>query len=251
MKIVILYSGGMDSMIMATYAQHMYPDAEIIKLYFDIGHSYNHKELATLPADTIIKTLDWSPEPVAKSGGRAGNIMIPGRNLVFAINAACIFNPDEIWLGVMPGEDSITATDKNNTFRDLTNKLLDYVFSVYPDSKKTKLVFPFLEANMGKRDVVEWALSEGQIPAQTIIDSSSCVDGQLLKCGTCAVCARRWGVLSQLGLVEEYTTHPLESETNRSNIRAILTDDTGYYNQKRKDEFAGVKLEDLDEYDSI
>ena len=241
MKICILYSGGLDSLIMSKYAAITCPDAEVIKVYFNIGQPYAYKEIAQLPADVIVKNIDWNPTPVAKEGNTAGAIMIPGRNLVFAVLAGAMFTPDEIWLGALKGEDNVGATDKNDKFKDLANASIGYTLSPYSN---TKIVFPFVDANMGKLDITRWALEHG-IPAQLIIDSSSCMDAHLQKCGTCIVCARRWGIFSQLGLTEEYATHPLDSESVRTHIRAVLSDTTGHYNTNRKQEFANITLEEL------
>lgn len=239
MRIVILYSGGLDSLIMSRYAELTQPNAEVIKVYFDIGQEYAHKEIAQLTSDVIVKKIEWNPTPVAKEGNTAGAIMIPGRNLVFAILAASMFTPDQVWLGALSGEDNAGATDKNEKFRQLTNDTLEYVLSPYCN---TKLVFPFIEADMGKLDITRWALENG-IPAQTILDSSSCMDGTLQKCGKCIVCGRRWGIFRQLGISETYTTHPLQSASIREHIKAVLTDDGNHYNNKRKAEFGNLTLD--------
>lgn len=233
--ILILYSGGLDSMIMYNYAKHKNPTAKITALYFDIGHGYNYKEMEQLPDFVEVRKIDWMGGAVGigKDGNSAGSIYIPGRNLAFVVNAACMFTPDEIWLGALCGEEHREATDKNEMFRSLVNATLRYVLSPY---NIPTVRFPFVEDNMGKLDITRWALNNG-IPSKTIIDSSSCMSATEKKCGTCIVCARRWGIFTQLGISEEYNTFPLSSEEVRKHITKVITDDGSHYDSFRKAEF--------------
>ena len=222
-------------MIMYNYAKFKHPTAKITCLYFDIGHGYNYKELARLPDFVEVRKIDWmgGAVGVGKDGNSAGSIYIPGRNLAFAVNAACMFTPDEIWLGALCGEEHKEATDKNEMFRSLVNTTLRYVLSPYniPTVK-----FPFVEDNMGKLDITRWGLENG-ISAETIINSSSCMSATESKCGECIVCARRWGIFTQLGLTEKYNVFPLDSIEVRDHIIKVITDTSNHYDSFRKAEF--------------
>lgn len=235
MHIVILYSGGLDSLIMRRYAEVMHPSAKITLVYFDIGHGYNYKEIAQLPSDVVVKKIDWlqGTTGIGKEGNAAGNVYIPGRNLMFVTAAACMYTPDEIWLGSLCGEEHREATDKNEMFRSLVNTTFQYVLSPYhiPTVK-----FPFVEIGYGKLDVTEWALNHG-ITADQIVKSSSCMSSEPGACGECIVCARRWGIFSQLGLVEEYRVHPLQSSAAKKHMAAVLADSGKHYDNHRKEEF--------------
>lgn len=209
-KIVILYSGGLDSLIMEHFAKINYPNAEVLKVYFDIGQEYNWKELASLVMkDVIIHDMKWfEAAGVEKDGINSGNIFIPGRNLVLIALAASKYLPDEVWLGALQGEIHANATDKNYKFLDKVQDTIDYVLSPYKDQVRVR--YPLAEQGWGKLDATLWAVENG-LSVQEIIDSSSCMHGSETKCGRCVVCARRWGIFSQLGFEEKYTTHPAEA----------------------------------------
>lgn len=211
MNITILFSGGLDSAIMKRYAELKYPEATIDLLYVDLGHDYAYKELATLPESTPIIKFDLpsAKNPQGKEGSNSGNIIIPGRNLLLAIIAACTNMPDEIWMGALMGEIHDGSTDKNIPFRNKLNDVLTYVFS--PFEKQPKLVFPFVDDNMGKLEITIWALQNGFSPTQ-LMETSSCLSGESGRCGTCVVCARRWGIFKQLGFEEKYNSHPVFSK---------------------------------------
>lgn len=211
MEILILYSGGLDSLIMKKYAEKKHPDADVRMVYFDIGHEYAHKEKAVLPEEVEIIDMTWfSATGVGKDGNNSGSIFIPGRNLMFIVNAACKYLPDKIWLGALQGEMHDAATDKNIRFKTQLTSLLNYVLSPFKD--RIDVEFPLAEAGWGKKGATEFALSNGL--KDEILKSSSCMSGESGACGQCVVCARRWGIFKQLGLEETYNTNPLDSNDN-------------------------------------
>ena len=55
-KIVILYSGGLDSFIMKKLAEAKYPDLDLTLVHFDIGQAYSEKE------DNAIKNSGFEDE---------------------------------------------------------------------------------------------------------------------------------------------------------------------------------------------
>ena len=162
MKILILYSGGLDSKIMELYAKINHPNDEIKKVWFDIGQEYSEKEMKCLDSDVDIRKIDYLKDfkCVGKEGNPCGNIMIPGRNAVLALLGASIYLPDEIWLGALCGETHKEATDKNYEFLEKFNTFVNYVLSPYT-KKEIKLRFPLADAGFGKLDSVKWALENG------------------------------------------------------------------------------------------
>lgn len=234
-KIVVLYSGGLDSCVMLHMAKNV-QDAEVIPVYFDIGHDYAWKEKKQLPEDCQIFDMTWfSAKGRSKDGNAMGGIFIPGRNMMFATLAACKFVPDEIWLGACCGEDHGQATDKNEHFRNLQNTLLDYVLSPFGE---VRLVYPFIELEMGKLQVTEYAIKNGF--ADKVVQSSSCMNGEEGNCGVCGVCLRRAGIFKQLGLHEEYNRDPWTAKENRDMILQMLlaykNNDFSHYNEYRIEE---------------
>lgn len=238
-KIVVLYSGGLDSCVMLHMAKQI-QDAEVIPVYFDIGHDYAWKEKAQLPKDCLVYDMTWfSAKGHSKDGNAMGGIFIPGRNMMFATLAACKFVPDEIWLGACCGEDHGQATDKNEHFRSLQNDLLEYVLSPFG---KVRLVYPFIEHGLGKFGVTKYAVEQGL--TEQVLASSSCMNGEAGNCGVCGVCLRRAGIFKQLGLREEYNQDPWTAKENRDMLRQMALaahhKDFSHYNGYRLEEIVPV-----------
>ncbi len=226
-KIVILYSGGLDSFVMMKLAQSK--NLDIILCHYDIGQAYSKKELKAIKSCNHlvqIKKVDWlnqNQDLFSKKDNNCGSIFIPGRNMVLASLAASTFLPDEVWIGGLKGEDNIKATDKNKTFVDKTNELWSYVYS--PFSVVPKLVFPLVNQNWGKFEAVEWLYKNNIASKEEILQTSSCLnDTKEKNCGVCIVCCRRKYIFKQLGFEEEYEQDPLSNKDNLKMIIEMLED---------------------------
>lgn len=244
-KLLILYSGGLDSFLMYRYAvgTGLYAPEDIKCVYYDIGQDYAEKEIAVLPDFVEIRKVDWLnivDNTGGKEGNESGSIFIPGRNMVLATLAASQYLPDVIWLGALAGEGHEGATDKNYKFKKQITELMSYVLS--PFKGEVKLSYPFAEMNMGKRDIVSYAIMNGLATAEEILATSSCMSGVEEKCGKCVVCFRRWGIFKQIGLKEEYTTHPLHHPENWEIVRAMTDPNNAHYDDKRKEEILPALL---------
>lgn len=206
MLIVLLYSGGLDSRIMAHYAKVKYPKAEVKCLYYAHGAPAEQNEISTLPDFVEVRRLDWlTPEkgPVAKATDpAAGAIYIPGRNMVFATLAACQELPDQIWLGALKDEQHEQATDKNQTFADLAGETLEYVLS--PFLKGSLFIrAPLAEMKWTKLSSLEWALTNG-LSAEEVLKTVSCYGPHGKPCGNCRACIKRAVNFGAAGLYEEH-----------------------------------------------
>jgi len=236
MKICILFSGGLDSLIMKRYAEVAYPDAEVTCCWYNIGQEYNEKERAVLPEFVQQLKLDWlvpnESTAQGKDGSTSGDIFIPGRNLVLAVAAACKYLPDQLWLGALHGELHDSATDKNWTFVEKASDTLSYVLSPFLP-KGVEIRFPLADEGFNKLTATKWALDNG-VPKEAILKSSSCLSGEAGNCGKCIVCFRRWGIFTQLGLEEEYNVHPLECDENAKVAKEMLFGT--YYDNDRRQE---------------
>lgn len=234
-KILILYSGGLDSLIMKRFAEVNYPLAEVTCVWYDIGQEYARKEEAVLPDFVIKHKFDWldaQTTAASKEGSASGNIYIPGRNLVLAVAAACKYLPDEVWLGALAGETHDQATDKNYDFLKYLNRTLGYVLSPFTTSIKAR--FPLAGAGFNKLRAVKWATENG-VSNEAILKSSSCLSGETGNCGKCIVCFRRWGIFKQLGIpAEHYNVHPLECQSNWDVIEEMMFGT--HYDDERKSE---------------
>ena len=102
MKKILLYSGGMDSLIAWIYLD--YPET----LYVNLNHRYSQKEL------DCIEKLPPSPHLYESNYGlhfEDGDAHIPGRNLLLGMYAAAM-GGDEIYLVAQKGEQSIPDRSK-------------------------------------------------------------------------------------------------------------------------------------------
>ena len=213
--ICILYSGGLDSLIMEKIARRDYPEAKITGLFFDHGQHSLEAELASLPDWVLVKRMDWlgnDIQPVAKkSDPFAGNIYIPGRNLVFCVLAACYYQPDEIWLGVLADENNDQATDKNDKFIILTENVLNYVLSPFIDN--INIVFPLSERGWSKIDALKSLIESGDLNESEIKKTTSCWHNTSKPCGRCKQCLKRALVMRNFGIFEDHIEiHPLHSD---------------------------------------
>lgn len=224
MKIVILFSGGLDSLIMKRFAEVNNPNDEVVCIWYDIGQPYADKERNALPDYVEQVKLGFTMKEYAKADGKSlsGGIFIPGRNLALATLAACTYLPDEIWLGALLGETHASATDKNFKFATDTTDLLSYVLGPFLDPAKptTKIRLPLAEHGLNKLTATAWALDNG-ISQETLMATSSCLSGEPGNCGQCIVCLRRWGIFKQLGFEEQYNVHPLSVPHNLEIIEKL------------------------------
>lgn len=219
LKIVILYSGGLDSFLMKKYADKMYGSiGAIVKcVYFKHGTASEQAEIARLPKFVEVKSIDWLNNKITPQAKKddpfAGKIYIPGRNLVFSALAACEYLPDEVWMGTTYDEDNFKATDKNEKFRQDTSDLLSYVLS--PFINKVKIRFPFVEKQWTKYDSIAWALRNGVSKSQ-IAKTISCWNQKGdVACGVCKQCFKRQLIFLLHGIKQKYAKDPIDSSHGR------------------------------------
>lgn len=252
-KIVILYSGGLDSYLMYRYAIHTHKSiqTQIQCVHFDIGQPNAHKEFAAMNKLGVpythfdITSPSLKLDPVSKEGSASSSIFIPGRNAMFVQMAATTLYPmDEIWLGALEGETHDNATDKNETFCEHMNTLLDYVFSPFPIVPK--LVYPFYNGNVSysKADILQKAVVNWGVEESEILQTSSCLakDADTINkpCGECVVCVRRWGIFSDAGIKEEYVIDPWDSLKALGVMKATL-ENKSYPSSRYKEIIYGVR----------
>jgi 7-cyano-7-deazaguanine synthase in queuosine biosynthesis len=229
-KIVILYSGGLDSFLLKKYAETEYPDTEIKCVYYKHGADAEVKEIERLPDFVEVRNVDWLGNNIRampkKDDPFAGAIYIPGRNLVFTVLAASQELPDEVWMGTVWDEDNDKATDKNENFRKGTSELLSYVLSPFLDSVKIR--YPFVENGWSKEDCVNWALYTKAATKEEIINTVSCWHQKANEpCGQCKQCFKRYFVFLLNGFSEDYLVNPAFSRYGQELLIKYI--DT-YYN---------------------
>lgn len=222
-KIVILYSGGLDSFIMHKLATSQ--DADVKCIYYAHGCAAEEQELTTIPNFVEVRKIDWLNDNITakeKTGDFAGAIYIPGRNLVFSALAASQELPDEVWMGTQIDEIDESATDKSMIFKKKTSELLSYVLSPFIPNG-VNVVFPFVDRRWNKVQSVKWALENG-VSKEELISTVSCWNPseEGLPCGECRQCFKRYFVFGLNGFSEPYKSTPLQSDASVDMLRIYL-----------------------------
>jgi 7-cyano-7-deazaguanine synthase len=238
----ILFSGGLDSMIMYNYA--IACDLDPVCIYVDLGHPYAHKEKAAMA-----RRSRWMPkvEIIELSTlwhlieKRMSNQIIPSRNVLLAVIGG-MFSP-EVWLGALDGEQLGKEHDKSPRFFEDTTKLLTFTNEFF--QKETRVFAPF--AYMSKSETLRWALDNG-IPLEELLATSSCYDGEKGKCGVCLTCVKRRLAFLANGIEEPgYDVDLMDSPYMQELIREIPIADANKdytrFTPKRIEEFKAAMKE--------
>jgi 7-cyano-7-deazaguanine synthase in queuosine biosynthesis len=228
-KILILYSGGLDSYILFHWTKITYPDSEIKCIYYDYGNPICETEKKFLPEFVEVRSIDWfknSTESLVGKIGEShkGNIYIPGRNLVFSILSACQELPDYIFMGGLYEECHVNATDKNITFIEKTSDILNYVLQ--PFKEKIQIKFPFVDSKMTKLDIMKWAIDSGITIDELEQKTISCFKQNdfYMPCGECHSCMRTFSFFQHWNHDVKFLHHPfLESDFGRTYILNSIT----------------------------
>ena len=194
-KTVLLFSGGMDSVIIAHL---MKPD---VLLYVAHGNRYEKRELET--AKILAEGAYGKPLQVQRldflGGFERPDALIPLRNLFFFAVGALY--GEKVILGAVAAERIL---DKSKPFFTKMSDVLSYLYqdqhwcegrtidacAPYKDYTKTQLVKLYLEAG-------------GSVP--NVLESYSCYEhfdaGKTGRaCGWCKACFRKWVALENNGI---------------------------------------------------
>lgn len=194
MKDILLFSGGLDSLIAWYYLDMPQP------VYIPLGHRYQKRELEAvqgfnrkLGMDTIIT----KEIPLGEFEEEDANI--PFRNAFLVLMAS--YYGDAIWLALQKGE--LNVPDRTKTF----TKEMTLLLSLFkPNHALLKVDSPFWD--MTKVDMVRWYKEQG-LDINILLSTTSCYKGT--NCGVCSACFRRWVALILNGIEEKYGTDPWDS----------------------------------------
>lgn len=224
MKIVILYSGGLDSYILKKYAEVNHPTAEVKCIYYAHGSVPEKEEIALLPDYVEVRQIEWlnaTRTAVSKSTDPImGAAYVPGRNLVFAVLAASQELPDEIWMGTQFDEVHPRATDKNERFRTTASDVISYVLSPFKDYVNIR--FPFVEQRFNKVKAITWALNNGCTHEELGKRISCYFPSNGKPCGVCKSCFKAYLAFKICAIDVEYDQDPIRSEQGRTTLFQYL-----------------------------
>lgn len=214
-KLVILFSGGLDSVIAYTYANRLFPVGKVMGLFVNIGQPYAEFEEISVrkfknSTRANIVTLNYPfIQEQAYYYERATPIkqIIPGRNMTLATLAANFGNT--IWINALHGELKDYIHDKNWTFFKEASRVLSYTFD-----NRIIVESPFW--HMTKTETVAMALNKLNMPKEVLTNTVSCynpriVDGKVYFCGSCLTCFKRKVAMINNGIEEDYFADPFKS----------------------------------------
>lgn len=226
-KVVVLMSGGIDSLACYHYAQENYWDKEIIPLYVDANTKFSRIEIM---AGMVLTNKQLKVLPMQWLGQFEDKVgHLPFRNL-FLLEAGALFG-DIVLFGMLHGE---LSEDKGFPFIKRMNKLFatQTKKNLYHDDHTKKIIAPFGKST--KTEVVRWLRSRG-IPRARLGMTVGCMNGT--SCGQCPPCFNRWVAFANNGiagpdkkglLIDSYIVHPAiwglqELAKSRSNAKGMFS----------------------------
>ncbi len=220
MKVVVIYSGGMDSFTILNKAVHA--GHEVLAVSFNYGQRHNKeldyatqvcKELGIIHNVidiTAMQSLMSNSSLMAKSdlaipeGHYAADTMkstvVPNRNMILialAIAYAVNENASQVWYGAHSGDHTIYP-DCRPEFVEAMAKA-----SLLANFEPVAVVAPYL--NGDKIDIIRDGLAMGLDYGKTW----TCYNGRALACGKCGSCVERLEAFSENGIAD-----PLQYEAS-------------------------------------
>ncbi len=189
MKEVLLYSGGMDSYVMA----HMIPEAKL--LYINSGAKYSEEELKRVHhlAPREVTVVQGA---VDLSRWERSDAIVPARNLFLVAIAS--FYGDRVYLGSTSGDNS---TDKDDRFCYLSSDLLSHIYDCdHFDRLPVEVEAPYKQ--WSKKDLAVWLKAQYPQAVDGMKNTLSCYEPLAYggHCGQCKACIRKWAALQAAGI---------------------------------------------------
>lgn len=212
MKDVLLFSGGMDSLIAWEYLHR--PDT----MYIKMNHRYQYPEYAI--AEQFLDTIVNMP---ALGEFEKKDAEIPMRNLYFAMLAANT-GYDKIW--IIAQEDEMSIPDRTEEFYRKSSEIISMLMGRY-----THVDTPF--RHMDKTDMVAW-YKENDHSIEALKNTWACYTPPkgfpVEHCGNCPACFRRWVAMKLNGINEEWHIKIKDSVVMEDYRKKALA---GFYSEKR------------------
>lgn len=201
---VILYSGGLDSVLLAA----KYPNA--LRVYFDMGTRYAQQEMARLPNNVIIdNTLNFKTL-------ERDNAIIPFRNLYLVARAVDYGN--NIYMAATAGDRS---KDKDADFFRQAQALLNHINDSWHGTGHEIYLHTPLK-KLSKSQAIAEYLIEGHNP-KALLDSFSCYTPYKNKqCGECKPCVRKFAALAanNIDALTTFASAPILSKAWQAELAA-------------------------------
>jgi len=193
-KTVLLYSGGMDSLIIDHLLK---PD---ILLNISMNSAYDKRERRSFEQDNRMIYLD---DVINLGRYERDDAIVPNRNAHLILLAS--HYGETIWLGSVSGDRSF---DKDEKFYLRMEDLLNHMWQEqhWTEERKFSISSPFKDKT--KTELVrEYINNDGDI--NLLWKSYSCYEGREKHCGQCKACFRKWVAMTNNKLdIDNYWDNP-------------------------------------------
>jgi len=198
---IVLFSGGLDSMINLAWAKQHF--SHVQALYVNFGHRYAQREMDAAIRICSEMQVDLRLMEVGIGMVEHADGFIPLRNLLL-IELASYLSTDIVF-GMLHHE---CPKDKRPAFVRQMQRILNQQYNqkVYFDERKQFTIHaPF--GNRTKTEMLEWFLGNHATDYALVFETIGCFssDGG---CGRCNSCFNRWIALTNCGLKETYRYSP-------------------------------------------
>jgi len=222
---VLLYSGGMDSWLIA---QLWKPD---IKLYVNMSTKYSQAEINRLPKDVIIEKLDLG-------GFEREDSVIPLRNMYLA--ALGSYYGDELCLGFTAGDRIL---DQSAHFGVLMEGLLHYLYSPQwwnPKQREIKINLDYKKYT--KEELLCLYYENGGHLDKAFEESFSCYNPDINgnECWDCKPCFRKFVTFARFNKIFDEKIRERSINHIEHNILPLIKSNT--YGRGKKEEDLIMKV---------
>jgi len=200
-KLAIMFGAGVDSTAAVYRALDVYNPDQVIALWVNYGQPYAEKEhtaIARMIAHKVFPVeINLLSSGVQMRDDPDWGYIFPARNLFLA--AIGSYYADRVWIvSTWRGDGADCAADKTDHFYTEASS----VFSRYYQRDVTvETPVGHLTKAQLVGDMVQYHPGEG---VRALLDSTTCYHSQLLRCGKCSSCYKRWVAFTLNGLVETY-----------------------------------------------
>ena len=233
MKIIVLFSGGLDSLAALVQAKQKYGKENVRALYCDLSHRYNEKEAeASRKISHELGILHTTDRTLDLGGFERKDAHIPHRNMYLILRAAQELSNGEEGIVILQntqiGETSVG--DRTLKFNRAAEKLLN----ISHPQTKIKVIAPFADKTKG--EIVRWLLDK--VGLDLIKQTIGCFSPENGRCGKCSACFRLFISMESNGIevrdwfnhdilkwkgVKEYAKKMLEGEYHPRRARETIT----------------------------
>lgn len=206
-KDILLFSGGLDSV--CVYKLLEQEGVRVQGLYIPHDLQYSYLEDISITHLTEFHGMDIVKFPTRQefSYFARPDGFIPLRNLLLCTLAG-MAGAKKIYLGAVAGEYTL---DKSDLFFQNTESLFSYLLS---DSIQIEAPY----ASFTKTELVKKALDSKAVTPELLEVTWSCyepvldpVAKEMIPCGECMACIRRWLAMVDNGIYEKYASSPRDA----------------------------------------